>query len=152
MPLIQIVTWWWCWMKSQRIIEVITIHEEDMNVYNKFSCNPSNSSWDISLKSTNVSLMVVLEESHQIIDVSAIDPLGTMNVSVQTFMPVHPIVIDKASLLIDKVKFFWINCLVYKNCGKACHKESPRWHLLLYLFYLTNNKSQNTFNYKIVVD
>ncbi len=58
-------------MKSQRITKVITLHPVGniiiimiiiIIIWTKFHASSSNSWWDISLKTTNVSLMVELEE------------------------------------------------------------------------------------------
>ncbi len=41
----------------------ITVHPDGgMNVWTKFHDNPSNSCWDISLKTTNVHLLGALQE------------------------------------------------------------------------------------------
>lgn len=51
--------------ESKEIIKVITIHLEDkMNVCTTISGNPFSSCWDLSLKATNVNLVVV-QEDHQ---------------------------------------------------------------------------------------
>ncbi len=50
----------------QRITKVITIHAKgNINVGTKFHGSPSNSCWDISLKTTTVNLMVALEEKSE---------------------------------------------------------------------------------------
>ena len=44
-------------------VKVATVQtEEDINIGNKFHNSPSDSCWDISLKTTNVNLMVAVEE------------------------------------------------------------------------------------------
>lgn len=48
-------------MKSEGITDVFKVHP-DMKVCTKFLSNPSNSFRDISLKTTNVNLIVALEE------------------------------------------------------------------------------------------
>ncbi len=46
--------------------KVITVHPEvNINVWTTFHGNPSKSCWDISLKTTNVNLMVAPEEKSE---------------------------------------------------------------------------------------
>ena len=59
----------------------MTIHPEgNINVCTKFQGNPSNSCWNISLKTTNHSLMVLLWKTKQVNKVSGINPLENINV------------------------------------------------------------------------
>ncbi len=51
-------------MESEGITKVVTIHpEKDMDFRIKFHDSLSNSFWHISLKTTNVNLIVALEKS-----------------------------------------------------------------------------------------
>ncbi len=53
---INMLTWWWRYMKSQRIIRVITVPPEgNMNVWTTLHHNPYNSCWDISVW-TNITI------------------------------------------------------------------------------------------------
>ena len=63
------------------INKAITIHPEGhTNVCTKFHSDPSNSSWEMSLKATNVNLVAVLQEKSDISKASRIRHLGTMDV------------------------------------------------------------------------
>lgn len=60
--------------------------------------DPSNGCQKISLKTTNVKLMVVLE-ARGVTRVSGIHSLGDINV--QTFVQIHPVHVDISSLYMD---------------------------------------------------
>ncbi len=49
-------------MKNKSIAKVTIYPGGDVNVFTKFHSSPSNAGQDISLKNTNVTLMMVLDE------------------------------------------------------------------------------------------
>ncbi len=74
----QILTWWWCKMKSQEINQVFkTYTEGNIHLYTKCHGSPSNSCWEMSLRTTNVKLMVAKSGDTKVIRIHS---LGNMNV------------------------------------------------------------------------